>query len=426
MMLKQPTGSAAIIGWLLAISLACAQPAVAKSPHNAGFNPERLERIDSAINAEIAAGKIPGAVALVARNGNIVFHKSFGVADLKTGTPMQIGSIFRIASMTKAITTTAVMMLYEQGHFQLNDPLAKYIPAFADMRVLTGVDEAGKTTTTAASKPIRIIDLLTHTSGIGYPFMHSSVQKIYHAAGVIDGLTARDINLQSQMLLLARQPLMFEPGSEWAYGLSADLLGYLVEVISGKSLERFFAEDIFAPLGMQDSYFYIPAAKAKRLVTLYGDFKGQGLVVLEASDTGFIRENPRYPVEGAHSYFSGGAGLSSTTQDFARFCQMLLNDGAFEGTRLLSRKSVELMHTPRADINQDGKADFGLGFWINTDPAQTGELGSTGAYSWGGAFSTSFWIDPDENLVGVFMTQVRPVQSDIRARFKTLVYQALE
>ncbi len=239
MMHKRQAGSAAIIGWLLATSLACAQPAVAKSPRNAGFNPQRLERIGSAINAEIAAGKIPGAVALIARNGNIVYHKSFGVADLETGTPMQIGSIFRIASMTKAITATAVMMLYEQGYFQLNDPVAKYIPAFADMRVLTGVDEAGKVITAAATKPIRIIDLLTHTSGIGYPFIPSSVQKIYHAAGVIDGLTARGINLQSQMLLLARQPLLFEPGAEWAYGLSADLLGYLVEVISGKSLERF-------------------------------------------------------------------------------------------------------------------------------------------------------------------------------------------
>ena len=404
---------------------AAAQLEISADPVVAGFIPQRLARIDRAINAEIAAGKIPGAVAVIARNGAIVYHKSFGFADIAAQKPMQTNSIFRIASMTKAVTTVAVMMLYEQGHFLLNDPLAKYIPAFTHMRVITAVDGDGNLSTTDATSPVRIIDLLTHTSGIAYPFIPGKLQKTYIKAGVIDGITDKDITLQSQMELLAIQPLLFEPGSEWVYGLSYDVLGYLVEVISGKSLQRFFAEEIFVPLGMNDTYFYLPEGKADRLVTLYADIADKGLVVLKGNDPIVRNINPRYPVEGARSYFSGGAGLSSTALDYTRFCQMLLNGGGFNGSRLLSRKSIELIRTSRADIDKDGVADFGLGFYI-TDLGKTGELGSPDTYSWGGAFNTSFWIDPAENLVAVIMGQTRPVQSSIKRRFETLVYQALE
>lgn len=415
-----------VIGLVLfTATTAVAQQDHTADPATAGFNPLRLARIDQAIKTEVAAGKIPGAVALVARNGTIVYHKRFGFADIDSKTPMQTNSIFRIASMTKAVTAVAVMMLYEQGRFQLNDPLAKYIPAFTNMQVITAVDGDGNLSTTAATRPIRIIDLLTHTSGLSYPFIPGKLQKTYRAAGVINGITDKNLTLQTQMELLAKQPLLFEPGSQWAYGLSYDVLGYLVEVVSGKSLERFFAEEIFVPLSMKDTYFYLPEDKADRLVTLYSDANGKGLVVLTSDEPIARGIDPRYPVMGARSYFSGGAGLSSTALDYARFIQMLLNGGSLDETRLLSRKSVELMRTARADIDRDGSVDFGLGFFI-TKLEKTGELGSNGSFSWGGAFNTLFWIDPVENIIAVYMGQTRPVQTDIKTRFQTLVYQALD
>jgi CubicO group peptidase (beta-lactamase class C family) len=228
------------------------------------------------------------------------------------------------------------------------------------------------------------------------------------------------------MELLSGQPLMFESGSEFAYGLNTDLLGYLVEVISGQSLDEFFAEEIFAPLGMQDSFFYLPDDKADRLATLYAHVVDRGLIVSKGDESSIVLDDPLYPVAGARTYFSGGAGLSSTAHDYGRLLQMLLNDGTLDGARILSRKSVELMHTARIDWDGDQHPDMALGFAVIGDLGKIGELGSVGAYSWGGAFNTSYWIDPSENLIGVIMSQVRPVDSDIRAKFNTLVYQALE
>lgn len=390
-----------------------------------GFVNDRLARIDDAINAEISAGKIPGAVAVVVKDGRTVYRKSFGYADIGSQTPMQDDSIFRIASMTKAVTTIAVMTLYERGHFQLNDPVSKFIPEFSNPQVLVSVDDEGAVTESrAAAGEIKIIDLLTHSSGISYPFIPTPLQQVYKRTGVIDGLTAQNIELGTVMATLAEQPLLFDPGSDWAYGLSTDLLGYLVEVVSGKSLDEYFAEEIFAPLRMEDTYFYLPDDKSDRLVTLYADV--DGLHVSAGDESSIYLDNPNYPVEGARTYFSGGAGLSSTATDYARLIEMLLNDGELDGKRVLSRKSVELMRSPRIDINDDGKADFGLGFDVNIDPAASGELGSKGSYRWGGAFATSYWIDPQEKLVAVLMTQQRPSKSDIGNRFKTLVYQALE
>lgn len=412
---------------LLAANTAWAQFAESDAPDSTGFVQERLGRIDAVINAEIASGKIPGAVALVARNGHIAYFKSFGFADVDSKTPMSKDSIFRIASMTKAITSVGAMILYEHGLFQLNDPVSKYIPEYTDMMVVSEVDDNGDVSATVpATTPIKIIDLLTHSSGIGYPFIRSSVQKSYVAAGITDGMTSRDITLAAQMKLLAAQPLMFEPGSKFAYGLSVDLLGYFIEVVSGKPLDQFFAEEIFTPLGMHDSYFYIPKDKSDRLVTLYAEVDEKGLIVSQGDESTIILDNPRYPAGEVRAYFSGGAGLSSTASDYGRFVQMLLNDGELDGTRILGRKSVELMHSGRVDWDDDQIPDFGLGFAVNSDLAKTGELGSIGAYSWGGAFLTSYWIDPQENLIGVFMSQVRPTQSDIAAKFNTMVYQALE
>ena len=392
-----------------------------------GLITTRLARIDTAIKAEVAAGKIAGAVALIARNGQVAYHKPFGFADIESQAPMQPDSIFRIASMTKAVTSVAVMMLHEQGRFQLNDPLAKYVPEFADMTVISEVDEQGNVKATVpATKPIRIIDLLTHSSGLAYPFIPSKLQASYREAGIIDGPTTLDVRLAEQMKLLAKQPLLFEPGSKFAYGLSTDVLGYLVEVIGGKPLDRFLAEEIFRPLGMRDTHFYLPTDKADRLVTLYSHVDGTGLVAYQQSDFDTGTNEALYPVSGAKTYYSGGAGLSSTAADYTRFLQMLLNNGELDGVRLLGRKSVELMRTARIDWDGDEVPDFGLGFAVVSDIGKSGELSSVGTYAWGGAFNTVFWIDPTEQLVGVYMSQARPTQSDMGDRFRTLVYQALE
>ncbi len=408
------------------ITLVFAQLAGAHEPGPPGFLDDRLQRIDNAINAEISIGKIPGAVALIMKDGDVAYHKAFGLADIDSGTPMQTDSIFRIASMTKAITSVAAMTLYERGYFRLNDPIAKYLPEFGDMRVISAVDDDGNVVTTVPAKnPIRVIHLLTHTAGLGYTFVPSQVQKAYVDAGIIDGLTGQDTDLASQMRLLAGQPLLFEPGEQFAYGLNTDLLGYFVEVVSGKPLDEFFAEEIFAPLGMNDTYFYLPEEKADRLVTLYAAVD-EGLVVSVGDESDIKLDEPRYPVAGARRYFSGGAGLSSTAQDYARFLQMLLNEGELDGARILGRKSVELMRTARVDWDGDESPDFSLGFRVVSDIARQGEIGSPGTYAWGGAFNTTYWIDPAENLVAVYMSQARPTRSDMGDRFPTLVYQALE
>ena len=391
------------------------------------FDPARLERVDHVINDAIARGEIPGAVVLVSKDNNTALLKAYGFADMASAKSMETDTIFRIASMSKAVTTVAAMILYEQGYFSLNDPISKFLPEFNNMKVISEVDDNGQiVATTEAKHPIRIIDLLSHTSGISYPFVASQVQAAYLEAGIIDGLTTRNITLKSQMMLLARQPLLFEPGTEFAYGLSTDLLGYLVEVVSGRTLASFIAENITVPLDMTDTHFYLPANQSGRLATLYAHVDDKGLVVSDGTESTLKLDSPNYPIEGAQTYYCGGAGLSSTAEDYARFILMLLNDGELDGARILSRKSVELMRTARTDWDDDSLADFGLGFQVISDLGKAGELGSVGSYSWGGAFYTSFWIDPSEHLVGVFMSQVRPVDSDVADKFHTLIYQALK
>lgn len=416
-----------VIRLLLIFGIAVGASLQAADAQSNGLVPERLERIDRVVQQAIDSGEIPGAVALIVKDGEITYHKAFGYADLASRKDMRTDTIFRIASMSKAITSVGVMVLYEQGHFRLNEPVKKYLPEFADMRVVARVGDDGLVAeTTPATADIRIIDLLTHTSGISYSFIESSVQKTYVEAGVIDGMTAAEVTLAEQIPLLAKQPLLVEPRTAFTYGLSTDVLGYLIEVVSGMPLDQFIAENISAPLGMDDTYFYLPPDKRDRLATLYADVDDRGLVESDGTEGDIKLDDPRYPVKGAMTYFSGGAGLSSTASDYARFCQMLLNDGELDGRRILGRKSVELMRTARIDWDDDEAADFGLGFRVLNDVGREGELGSEGTFSWGGAFYTSYWIDPEEQLVGVFMSQVRPAQSDIDLKFNTLVYQALE
>jgi CubicO group peptidase (beta-lactamase class C family) len=387
----------------------------------------RLERIDTAVNQAVVNGEISGAVALIIKGDQTVYHKAFGLADIATQKPMKNDSIFRIASMTKAITSTAIMILHEQGSLQLNDSVSKYLPEFSSMKVVDEVSEDGTIVSTKpATKPIRIVDLLMHASGITYGFIPGKLSKSYADAGVLDSLTVSNFDLASNIRRLAAQPLLFEPGSKWAYGLSTDVLGRVVEVVSGQALDQYFLEHITAPLKMDDTWFYLPDDKADRLVTLYAHVDDKGLVASNGSESDIKLDDSNYPIQGAKTYFSGGAGMSSTAADYGRFVHMLLNDGELDGVRIMSRKSVELMRTPRIDIDGDGTADFGLGFAVIADLGKYDTLGSVGSYAWGGAFFTSYWIDPSENLAAVLMSQARPVKSNLDNKFRTLVYQALE
>ena len=390
------------------------------------FVPDRLLRLDAAIQKSIDAGEIPGAVALIAHDGRFVYHKAFGYSELEQQTPMTLDTIFRIASMTKAITSVGVMILYERGHFLLSDPVSAYLPEFKSPKVLVRADEEGNVLETRdASREIAIIDLLTHTSGISYPFEANALQRVYKKAGLIDGVTVRPLRLEDQMKILARQPLLHDPGEKFSYGLNTDLLGYLCQVISGRPFDEFLSEEIFGPLGMVDTHFYLPGDKTERLATLYAVDDEGNLRVSKGDESEIHLDNPRYPVEGARTYFSGGGGLSATTRDYARFLQMLLNEGALDGARILSRKSVELLISPRVELEGDGPPKMSAAFYVTGSPGLEGMLTSPGSYGWGGAFYTRYFIDPHENLVAVFMSQGRPIRSAMGDRFGVLVYQAL-
>jgi CubicO group peptidase (beta-lactamase class C family) len=383
------------------------------APEEVGLSSERLDRLTRAMEKGVEAGHFAGAVAAIARKGKIAYFETYGYQDQEAGVPMDKDTIFRLASMTKAVTGVAVMILYEEGHFFLNDPVARFLPAFQDVQVaVNGESYSGKQAkgkkkssgkakedvtaanqekdlkTVPANRPITIRDLLRHTSGIASP-----------GAGIYE----EGMNLGEMIDRLAKVPLEFHPGTQWRYGLSTDVLARLVEVVSGMSFDDFIEERIFVPLGMKDTAFYLPKEKHSRLVKMY------------AADSKKQKKSGKSPA--GDTYLSppvilmGGTGLVSTTMDYLRFCQMLLNNGALEGKRILGRKSVELMRAnhmgdvptgyPNAKLGyQQG---FGLTFGVKPGPGETGELGSEGSYYWGGAYGTTFWIDPVEELTGVFM-----------------------
>ncbi|NBR37539.1 MAG: class A beta-lactamase-related serine hydrolase [Chitinophagales bacterium] len=389
----------------LAISVQAQVISVATQPSQAGFAADRLSRIDSSIGQWINQGWMQGGTALIIRNGKVVYHKGFGYSDLDSKTPMQKNDIFRIASQTKAITSVAIMMLFEEGKLLLDDPVSKFIPAYKNQQVLNTFNESDTTyTTVPAKREITIRQLLSHTSGLGYASIGSKeANAIYAKANLTAGLNVQDDDLLSAMNRLAKMPLMHQPGERWTYGLNTDLLGCLVEVISGKTLDAFFKERIFTPLGMKDTHFLIPAEKAKRLVA------------------------PDYPLI-ASTYYSGGAGLSSTIEDYGIFLQMLLNGGVYNGKRLLSRNSVRMMTSNQiGDVTYGGGNDkFGLGFAVVTDKSSGRTPANEGTFSWGGAFATSYWVDPKENMVYLFYRQLQnTTKGEMAEKFRTLVYQAI-
>jgi CubicO group peptidase (beta-lactamase class C family) len=387
-----------------------------------------LKNIDHLIQRSINDNEIPGAVAIILQNNQILYHKSFGFSDKDSKSLMEKNSIFRIASMTKAITSVGIMMLAEDGKLLLSDPVSKYIPEFNNPTVIESIDiSSGKILKTIpASREIQIIDLLTHTSGIGYPFIPSNLDRSYREGNIFDGLTAKPIILSELIRNLSRQPLLFEPGSSYAYGLNNDVLGYVIEIIAGMTLDSFFKKMIFEPLKMNDTYFYLPEEKESRLVTLYAGNEDKDIKKSDGTESDIYLDNPNYPISGAKTMFSGGAGLSSTAYDYSLFLSMLLNEGKYDEQRLLSQNSVKLMRTALIDTDSDGNSDFGLGFDVITHPKQSNELSSVGSYSWGGAFYTTYWIDPQNKLIGIFMSQVRPYNHlSVATEFKNLVYQSI-
>jgi len=388
-------------------------------PSSVNISEVRLARIDNMLKQGIDSGWIAGAVGFIARDGNIVYDKAFGVSDLEKKSLMRRDDIFRIASQTKAITSVAVMMLFEEGKFLLDDPISKYIPEFSHPTVLDKFNEKDSTyTTVPASREITIRDLLTHTSGIDYAGIGSKTMRAVYAKWKIPGGFGGNDILGDKIRALGKLPLLHQPGERFTYGLNVDVLGYFVEVISGESLDKFFHNHIFYPLGMNDTYFYLPSTKADRLVKVIAEDKNHRLSNLAS-------EFVNYPLT-TGTYYSGGAGLSSTIKDYATFLQMLLNGGEYNGKRLLAKRTVELMTCNQIGNLTVGRDKFGLGFLVTTEYGQA-RLGVTeGSFSWGGYFGTTYWADPKEHLVCLLFMQQSPLShGEIQDKFRALVYQAL-
>lgn len=398
------------------------------NPELARMSSERLKRIDKTLQEYIDKKWIAGGSAIIARDGKIVYYKALGYDDVENKTLLKRDAIFRIASQTKAITSVAVMMLYEEGKFLLKDPVSKYIPEFKNQQVLDKFNPADSTyTTVPAKRDITIHDLLTHTSGIGYAQIGSKeATAIYAKSDIVGGIGVGQIILGDKMKKLGSLPLFHQPGEQWTYGLNTDLLGYLVEVVSGMSLDDFFRKKIFEPLGMKDTYFYLPKEKYNRLTTLYTEDSLKQVVKAAASFDIKGDFTSNYPAT-TGTYFSGGGGLSSTALDYAIFMQMLLNGGEYNGKRILSRSSVKMMTVSQYDKLNWPENKMGLGFSISTEKSLAVSPLSPGTFAWGGMFSSSYWIDPKEKIVAqLFLNQYPQSHGEIHDKFKVLVYQALK
>jgi CubicO group peptidase (beta-lactamase class C family) len=384
-------------------------------PEKVGLSSNRLNRIKPVMQSYVDNNKLPGLITMVARKGKIVHFEKYGMMDVDK--PMQFNTMFQIMSMTKPITSVAVMMLYEEGYFQLDDPVAKYIPEFKDLRVLSSIDKDGIHVVDQI-RPMTIRDLLTHTSGLSYGMFSNPIDSIYNTLSLEKG------TLKDMINKLAKIPLLNQPGTKWNYSRSTDVLGYLVEVVSGKPFDEFLKERIFIPLKMKDTDFYVPKEKINRCAAVYDLADYKGIKAVFEPDTNIISKPPKF--------FSGGGGLYSTATDYMIFTQMLLNKGEYNGVRLLGSKTVELMtmnhisdeFLPLAEWVSP-EMGFGLGFGVRIDQLQI--LGSVGEFGWGGILNTYFWIDPKEQLIYILMTQFTPYNyyPTLIKEFKVLVYQSI-
>jgi CubicO group peptidase (beta-lactamase class C family) len=406
--------------------------AVDTDPADVGIDAARLARIDSHFAAYVDDGRLPGYQLTISRRGKLVHLTSYGMADIEAERPVETDTIWRIYSMSKPISSVAAMMLYERGAFELTDPISRWLPEFAEPRVYVG-GQASHPTTVPATEPIRVWHLLTHTAGLTYPFHRIHVtDEIYRLGGFDIGAEPPGLDLAGTVARYATFPLAFVPGTEWLYSVATDVLGRLIEVISGQPLDVFLADEILAPLGMTDTGFHVPEHHHDRLAALYAIAPG-------------LPEKVRYdalgePYKHVPAWFSGGGGLVSTSADYLRFVRMLLGGGALEGTRLLSPRTVAYMsrnHLPGgADLQTFGRplfaetrydgVGFGLGLAVTENPVAAKVLSGAGEAYWGGMASTAFWVDPAEDLGVVFMTQLLPSSSyPLRSQLRQLVYSAL-
>lgn len=396
------------------------------SPESVGISSERLNRINTKMQAYVDNKNVPGFITLIARKGQVIHYETCGQRDIEKGLPMEKDTIFRIYSMTKPITSVALMMLYEQGKFQLFDPVSKYIPEYGKTKVLKSMSFIGPELVDQET-PMTIHHLLTHTSGLSYGFYYDSmIDEQYRKSSFRDP----SLKLSEKMRRMASLPLRFQPGTQWFYSIATDVCGYLVELLADMPFEDFLQEKIFDPLGMDDTAFYVSEDKLDRFATLYQhNFMDssfhlfQGTPHIPAQNFTVMPNSP-----------SGGGGLISTTEDYLKFAQMLANQGELDGTRLLSPRTIAFMrmnhlkpellpfgHGP----NRDWGMGFGLGVSMVLDPAQTGVLSSVGNYGWGGAAATNFWVDPVEDMVCIIMTQLMDNMLPFQSDFRVLTYQAM-
>jgi CubicO group peptidase (beta-lactamase class C family) len=385
------------------------------NPKEVGLSPEGLNRIDKLVSRQINDGKIPGAVTLIIRNGKAAHFHAAGKMD--ENKPMGEDAIFRIASMTKPITSSAVMILYQKGKISLDEPVSKYIPEFKTVQV--GVRQEGKPLTLIPpTTPITIRQLLTHTAGITYRFEEIEPwASLYKDAGVSDGLSKTEGTIADDVKKLAKLPLMHQPGEKFSYGLSTDVLGYLIEVVSKMSLDEYLKQSLFEPLKMNDTYFQIPPEKLDRLAAVYNQMPDRTIQKLDEGpiEIGNLVYSAWIPDK--TTYYSGGVGLFSTAMDYARFLQMLLNGGELDGKRILRRNSVEMMTTNQTEKLHTviGLRGFGLGFGLNNDHT----------YGWSGFFHTTFFVDPHKKMIGIFMSQKYPADNRFHERFRGLALQSV-
>ncbi len=408
----------------LTLSTLLINPVLAQSgfapgePEAAGMSPARLAVLDTGIEAEIDKGNVAGVVVAVARNGSVVHNKAYGYADIASGERMRTDHLFRLYSMTKAVASVALLTLYEQGHFQLNDPLEMYIPPFQNLQVYAGQDDNGNVLLEDMKRKPTVLDAFRHTLGLASGVGQHPVDLLYREQGLSMGALE---SLSDEMEKLGHVPLRYQPGEQWVYGLGHDVQAYLVEYFSGLPYAEYLQNVIFDPLGMSDTMFGVPAAVAERFATVYGINADGGLQA---------QEGDAYARYTDHAFAT--LSLSGSTGDYLRFAQMLLNNGELDGVRILGRKTVELMsrnwlpdNIPSINGNGPASTGWGLGLSVIIDDLAYGHLGSVGAYGWSGAATTFFTVDPKENLTYVIMAQKMPTDGNLRNKIENLIYQAL-
>ena len=410
-----------LILFLLPLSLAAQVLSPVVQP-SADFDAKKLEAVDALLKSYVEKNHLVGAVTLIVKNNQLVHYKGHGYADLASKKPMQADAIFRIMSQTKALTSLGILQLFEQGKLRLDQPISDFLPSFKSPRVLKDFKAADTTyTTEPAKREITFRDLLTHSSGIDYAGIGSDNMKaIYSKAGIPSGLGDNGTTLLQAITKLGTLPLIHNPGDRFTYGLNTDVLGCLIEVISGETLEAYLTNHIFIPLGMKDTYFNLPADKGSRLPTVYTENEQNQIITWSPTFRGI---NPNYPLV-KKSFFSGGAGLSSTAFDYAIFLQCILNGGKYNGKQIIGRRTAELMVSPNFPFGDDS---FGLGFLLVGEKSANRNMRSKGSFSWGGYYGTAYWADPKEKMIVLIMSQHTPnSHGDFQEKIENIIYGVLK